>query len=62
MALPGAVDNALAPTITDEARRKEPVWLRNLLVKEFLNMGILSKDVRSNMEETEPGLKHSAEF
>jgi hypothetical protein len=30
-------------TATDEARRNDPVRLRNLLVKEFLNMGILSK-------------------
>ena len=57
MALPGAVDNALAPTITDEARRKDPARLRSLLVKEFLNIRIPSKDVRTNMEEIETDLK-----
>ena len=58
MALPGAVDSALAPTITDEARMKELVLRRSLLVIEFLNMRILSKDVRTNMEEIETDLKH----
>jgi hypothetical protein len=41
----------------DEATRKDPARLRNLLVKEFLNMGIPSKDVRTNMGEIEPDLK-----
>jgi hypothetical protein len=35
----------------------EPVLRRSLLVIEFLNMGIPSKDVRTNMGEIEPDLK-----
>jgi hypothetical protein len=49
---------AIVATAIDEATRKEPALLRSLLVIEFLNIRILSKDVKSNMEETEPGLKH----
>lgn len=53
---------AIVATAMDEATRKDPARLRNLPVIEFLNIRILSKDVRSNMEETESDLKHSAEF
>jgi hypothetical protein len=44
-------------TAIDEARINEPVLRRSLLVIEFLNMGIPSKDVRTNMGEIEPDLK-----
>jgi hypothetical protein len=48
---------AIVATAIDEATRKEPALLRSLPVMEFLNIRILSKDVRTNMEETEPDLK-----
>jgi hypothetical protein len=41
----------------DEARRKDPALLRCWPMNEFLNIRNLSKDVKSNMEETEADLK-----
>ena len=42
---------AMLAIATDEARSNELVLLRNLLVGEFLDMGILSKWRPSNMDE-----------
>jgi hypothetical protein len=48
----------IVATAIDEARMKELVLRRSLLVIEFLNIRVLSKDVRTNMEEIETDLKH----
>jgi hypothetical protein len=53
---------AIVATAIDEARMQELVLRRSLLMTEFLNIRVLSKDLRTNMEETDPGLKRQTVF
>ena len=55
--LPVKPATAMVATAMDEARRKDPALLRCWPMNEFLNIRNLSKDVRSNMEETESDFK-----